>query len=131
VIVQVAYRPRAGTTQVYLDREGPVQLSGPGHQGRIEIALRTVFGKVFPKERPLTLFPAQMAEHPKLVGMPVSHLAATDGWLALALAAPPPAAAPATAAAPPQPEKPTRRGVVRSQAVATQPAAPQGKGLGR
>ena len=131
VIVQVAYRPRAGTTQVYLDREGPVQLSGPGHQGRIEIALRTVFGKVFPKERPLTLFPAQMAEHPKLVGMPVSHLAATDGWLALALAAPPPAAAPATAAAPPQPEKPTRRGVVRSQAVATQPAAPQGRGLGR
>ena len=114
VIVQVAYRPRSGPTQVWLDREGPVQLSGPGHQGRIELALRTIFGKVFPKERPLPLFPAELAEHPKLVGMPVSHLAVTDGWLALALGAPP-ADKPATAAAiaPAPRDKPARRVLVR------------------
>jgi hypothetical protein len=114
VIVQVAYRPRSGPTQVWLDREGPVQLSGPGHQGRIELALRTIFGKVFPKERPLALFPAQVAEHPKLVGMPVSHLAVTDGWLALALGAPPTdKPATTTAVAPAPGEKPARRVLVR------------------
>lgn len=114
VVVQVAYRPRAGSMQVFLDREGPVQLSGPGHQGRIEIALRTIFGKVFPKERPIALVPPQVQDHPKLAGMPVAHLAVTDGWLAFALAAPPAAApAPATAAAPQAADKPTRRLLVR------------------
>jgi len=113
VVVQVSYRPRSGDLQVYLDREGPVQLSGPGHQGRIEIALRTIFGKVFPKERPLTLFPPQVTTHPKLAGMPVSHLAATDGWLAIALSAPPANPAPVTAALPAAADKPARRPLTR------------------
>lgn len=108
VVVQVAYRPRAGSMQVFLDREGPVQLSGPGHQGRIEIALRTIFGKVFPKERPIALVPPQVQDHPQLAGMPVAQLAVTDGWLAFALAAPP-AAAPAPATA----DTPARRLLVR------------------
>jgi predicted amino acid dehydrogenase len=82
----VAYRPVVDGMQVCLEREGPVQLSGPGHQGRMEIALRTIFGKIFAKERRIPLVPEGMASNPRLADLRAVQAVATDGWLAIALA---------------------------------------------
>ncbi|NBW96667.1 MAG: hypothetical protein EBR28_08015, partial [Planctomycetia bacterium] len=85
VVAEVAYRPATAAPQVFLEREGPVQISGPGHQGRIEFALRTIFSKIFPKERPIPVLPDRLVKNPRLEGMHVLQAVSTDGWLALAL----------------------------------------------
>jgi len=86
IVAHVAYRPVVDGMQVCLEREGPVQLSGPGHQGRMEIALRTIFGKIFAKERRIPLLPEGMASNPRLADLRAVQAVATDGWLAIALA---------------------------------------------
>jgi len=95
IVAHVAYRPAGSGAQVLLEREGPVQLSGPGHQGRMEIALRTIFGKVFAKERPVRLLPDTIAAHPKLADARAVQTTCAEGWFALALAATTQAEAPA------------------------------------
>ncbi|MEI6241446.1 MAG: hypothetical protein WCR51_13745 [Planctomycetia bacterium] len=85
IVAQVAYKPSMAAPQVFLEREGPVQLSGPGHQGRIEFALRTMFSKIFPKERPIPVLPDRLVKNPRLEGLHVLQAVSTDGWLALAL----------------------------------------------
>jgi hypothetical protein len=107
IIAQVAYRPVRSGAQVLLEREGPVQLSGPGHQGRMEIGLRTVFGKIFVKERPVAILPAKLAEHPGMAGVQAVQAVCADGWFALALAESAPVAT--TPAATPVAEQPARR----------------------
>ncbi|MFM8733663.1 MAG: hypothetical protein ACKOC8_00480 [Pirellulales bacterium] len=88
IVAQVAYRPVPAGMQVHLEREGPVQLSGPGHKGRMEFGLRTIFGKMFPKERPVKLVPEKMLSNPRLAGVQAVQATTADGWLAIALAAP-------------------------------------------
>jgi hypothetical protein len=85
IVAHVAYKPASVAPQVFLEREGPVQLSGPGHQGRIEFALRTIFSKVFPKERPIPLLPGRMVENPRLAGMHAVQTVSNDGWFSLAM----------------------------------------------
>jgi hypothetical protein len=109
IFASVTYRPKADDPQLLLEREGPVHLSGPGHQGRAEIALRAVFGKIFPKERPLPLLPEAFVTNPRLADMKVLQAVSADGWLAISLGelpeSPPPS--PAKIAAPPP--SPARR----------------------
>ncbi len=88
LVAQVAYKPVAVGRQIYLERDGPVQIGGPGHEGRMEIALRVIFGKIFAKERLIALLPAKVSENPKLAGLRAVQAVATDGWLAFALAEP-------------------------------------------
>jgi hypothetical protein len=95
IVARVAYRPTGSGAQVLLEREGPVQVGGPGHQGRMEIALRTIFGKVFAKERPVRLLPDTIAAHPKLADARAVQTTCAEGWFALALAATTQAEAPA------------------------------------
>jgi hypothetical protein len=85
IVARVSYKPAIAAPQVFLEREGPVQLSGPGHQGRIEFALRTIFSKIFPKERPIPILPERLVKNPRLDGLHVLQAVSTDGWLALAL----------------------------------------------
>jgi hypothetical protein len=87
IVARVAYRPAGSGAQVLLEREGPVQVGGPGHQGRMEIALRTIFGKVFAKERPVRLLPDTIAAHPKLADARAVQATCAEGWFALALSA--------------------------------------------
>jgi len=109
IVASVTYRPKADDPQLFLEREGPVHLGGPGHQGRAEIALRAVFGKIFPKERPLPLLPEAFVTNPRLADMKVLQAVSTDGWLAISLGELPesPAPTPAKIAAPPT--SPARR----------------------
>jgi hypothetical protein len=113
VIAQVAYRPVRSGPQVWLEREGPVQLSGPGHQGRIELALRTIFGKIFAKERPIAVLPERIAGDPRLADVQAVQAVSAAGWFALALAEPPQVAAPATDSPTPQAATPARRPLLR------------------
>jgi len=108
IVANVAYRPVIAGPQVFLEREGPVRLSGAGQQGRMEIALRTIFGKIFPKERPVPLLPEALAGDRRLAGVRAVQAVCTDGWLALALAEPAQAGgqpAPPTAAKPAAPAR--------------------------
>jgi len=85
VVAHVAYRPVCSGPQVYLEREGPVQLRGPAHEGRIELALRTIFGKIFPKERRIPLLPEKITTNPRLEGVAAVQSVSSDGWLAMTL----------------------------------------------
>jgi hypothetical protein len=88
LVAQVAYKPVAVGPQVFLEREGPVRIGGPDHEGRMEIALRTIFGKIFAKERPIALVPEKVTANPRLAGVRAVQAVATDGWLGIALAEP-------------------------------------------
>jgi len=106
LIAHVAYRPVCRGPQVFLEREGPIQLAGPGTEGRMELALRTIFGKIFPKERPVAVLPEKIVANPRLTDVQATQAVSSDGWLAVTLeerAAPvvaQPTAAPAPAARP-------------------------------
>jgi len=95
IVARVAYRPVASGPQVVLAREGPVQVGGPGHQGRMEIALRTIFGTVFAKERPVKILPETIAGHSRLADARAVQATCAEGWFALALATTTQAEAPA------------------------------------
>ncbi|MFM1903269.1 MAG: hypothetical protein RLZZ440_1169 [Planctomycetota bacterium] len=86
LVVRVAYRPVTNGPQIQLEREGPVQIGGPGHEGRMEIALRTIFGKIFVRDRPVAVVPQAVIQNPNLAGIRAVQAVATDGWLGLALA---------------------------------------------
>ncbi len=100
IVASVAYKPTASNPQVFLEREGPVQLSGPGHQGRVEFALRAIFSKIFPKERPIPVLPENLTKNPRLAGMHVLQAVSTDGWFAVAMGLREPPAAASVAAEP-------------------------------
>jgi len=86
IVAHVAYKPTATGMRVALEREGPVQLSGPGQKGRMEFGLRTIFGKMFPKERPVQLVPETLVANRRFAGVQAVQAVTADGWLAIALA---------------------------------------------
>lgn len=94
VVAEVAYRPTSSGPQVLLERSGQVHL--PDRKG-LELPLRTIFAKIFPKERPIALFPAAVAKNPRLADLRAVQLVSTDGWFAIALDGPSEAPAPAPA----------------------------------
>ena len=85
VIGGVTYKPVASGNTIVLQREGPIRISGPGHRGRIEFALRTIFGKIFPKERPVPIVPRKFTDHPRLQNLTTLQAMSWDGWIAIAL----------------------------------------------
>ena len=85
VIGSVTYKPVASGNTIVLQREGPIRISGPGHRGRIEFALRTIFGKIFPKERPVPIVPKKFTDHPRLQNLTTLQAMSWDGWIAIAL----------------------------------------------
>ena len=99
IVAHVAYKPTVTGIRVALEREGPVQLSGPGQKGRMEFGLRTIFGKMFPKERPVQLVPETLVANRRFVGVQAVQAVTADGWLAIALSSAPPAGKPPATAA--------------------------------
>jgi hypothetical protein len=85
VIGSVTYKPVASGNTIVLKREGPIRIGGPGHRGRIEFALRTIFGKIFPKERPVPIVPKKFTDHPRLQDLTTLQAMSWDGWVAIAL----------------------------------------------
>ena len=85
VIVQVTYTPVVSRDGLQFQRDGNVSLEGDGSRGRTSIAMRAVFNKMFPKERPWELIPASTLADPRLAGVSISHFLLRDGWLSLSL----------------------------------------------
>jgi hypothetical protein len=94
VSATVFFRPERRGLHAQLVRDGAVQLTGPRLRGRMLIALRGVFCKMFPSDRPVELMPERMLEDARLADLEVAQLVFEDGWMGLALA---PAAPPASA----------------------------------
>lgn len=86
VVAEVAYQPTSSGPQILLERAGQVHLAD---RKGLEIPLRTIFAKIFPKERPITLLPAAVVKNPRLADLRAVQLVSTDGWFALALDEPP------------------------------------------
>lgn len=82
VVAEVAYRPTSSGPQVLLERSGQIHL--PDRKG-LELPLRTIFAKIFPKERPIALLPPAVAKNPRLADLRAVQLVSTDGWFALAM----------------------------------------------
>lgn len=85
VVAEVAYQPTSSGPQVLLERSGQVHL--PDRKG-LDIPLRTIFAKIFPKERPIALLPASVVNNPRLADLRAVQVVSTDGWFALALDGP-------------------------------------------
>ncbi|MFM8893351.1 MAG: hypothetical protein ACKOTB_17350, partial [Planctomycetia bacterium] len=114
ISTHVAYKPVCAGQQVFLEREGPIQLRGKGQEGRMELALRTVFGKIFPKERRIALLPESVAANPRLADMQASQAITSDGWLAVAFEQRP---EPPTVTTAPGKPAPNRQGDTRRKAL--------------
>ena len=99
VIAEVAYQPTSSGPQILLERSGQVHLVD---RKGLEIPLRTIFAKIFPKERPIVLLPAAVVKNPRLTDLRAVQLVSTDGWFALALDEPSPAPAAGPAITAPQ-----------------------------
>jgi hypothetical protein len=99
VVAEVAYQPTSSGPQILLERSGQVHLAD---RKGLEIPLRTIFAKIFPKERPISLLPAAVVKNPRLADLRAVQLVSTDGWFALALDEPSPAPAAGPAITAPQ-----------------------------
>jgi hypothetical protein len=62
-----------------------VQLQSTQSAGRIQIALRGIFVKIFSQNRNLMLFDERLSSDPRLDGLAISQFVITDGWLGIAL----------------------------------------------
>ena len=54
----------------------------------MEIALRTIFGKIFVRDRPVPVVPQAVIQNPSLADVRPVQAVAADGWLGIALAEP-------------------------------------------
>jgi len=85
--VRVLLRPRVQGRMVQLMREDVVQLTGSRLNTRSQIGLRAVFGKTFPKERPIMAVPERVLNEPRLQDLVFTQLVVEDGWIGAALGA--------------------------------------------
>jgi hypothetical protein len=67
------------------ERDGTVELTGERYEGRTEFGLRGILSKIFPKDRPLNLTPAEIAASPRLAGLAITQCVADDGWVGVAI----------------------------------------------
>lgn len=83
--VRACYRPEVRGLSAFLVRDDVIQLLGDRVRGRSQIALRGIFSRVFSKDQPLPLMPAQITKDKRLAGIAITQLVVEDGWIGLAL----------------------------------------------
>jgi hypothetical protein len=84
--IRAFYEPQVQGLSAQMVRDGVVQLAG-ARNSRSQIALRTIFSKVFSKQRPLAIVPETVRTDPRLAGLAVTQLVIHDGWIGFALGA--------------------------------------------
>jgi hypothetical protein len=87
-VVKVYYKPESKGLEAWLSREGVIQLAGPRLNVKAQIALRGIFSKLFPPDRPVPLVHEEVLKHPKLADLQVSQFVVADGWLGIAVSPP-------------------------------------------
>ncbi|MDA7951224.1 MAG: hypothetical protein MPJ24_07015 [Pirellulaceae bacterium] len=83
--VTAYYSPQMDGLSATLSREKFVELSGKRLGLGDQIALRSIFHKVFSKNKPFQLVPETIVQNPKLDDIQITQFAIHDGWLGLAL----------------------------------------------
>jgi hypothetical protein len=81
VTVRAVYRPKVELHSVELVRDGNIEIEGEGLRGRSNLAMRAVFSKIFPKERPWMLVAPKVFEDARLADMGVTQFVIRDGWM--------------------------------------------------
>lgn len=66
-------------------RDGLIRLSGPRLGATSQIALRTVFAKVFPDDMRVPLWPENLSNDPRFADLDVQQVDIRDGWLGMAI----------------------------------------------
>jgi hypothetical protein len=84
--VHAFYRPETDGMTVQLVRDESIRLAGRDLGFGDQLVLRSVFSKVFSKNRPLPLIPAKAAADPRLAGLEINQLVIEDGWIGLSIA---------------------------------------------
>ena len=83
--IRAMYRPAPAGMELLWERDGTVELTGERYQGRTEFGLRGILSKIFPKDRPLNLTPAEVVANPGLAGLAITQCVADDGWVGVAV----------------------------------------------
>ena len=83
--VRAFYRPQIDGRDAELVRDGIIHLIGRRLNTGSQIALRGIFARTFPKNRPLNLTPERLGTDPKLADLVVTQFVIDDGWIGVAL----------------------------------------------
>jgi hypothetical protein len=84
-VVSVAYHPVVKGRAVELHRDSSIDIEADGLRGRSALMMRAVFTKMFPKERPWQVIPANVLEDQRLADLGVTQLVLRDGWIGLSI----------------------------------------------
>jgi hypothetical protein len=98
--ITATYNPQLDRLHARLVRQGAIELGGETYKGQPELALRGIFAKVLPRERPLDLIPPFVSNNPEFADLSVTQCVVEDGWIGLAIG-PTRNSPPAKSAAPP------------------------------
>lgn len=80
----VNYRLVAEGFQLKLVRDGAVSLRGD-HTGRVDVVLRTIGSKLFPRDQAVSLIPEAAVKDERFQGLAWSQVQVENGWLGLSL----------------------------------------------
>jgi hypothetical protein len=81
----VKYQLVAEGMQLKLLRDGQVSLRGD-HSGRVDVVLRTIGSKLFPRDEPRKLIPENVLQDQRLQGLVWSQVQLDNAWLGLGIA---------------------------------------------
>jgi hypothetical protein len=84
LLVTVNFRIETDGLQLRLTRDGTVSLGGD-QAGKVDVALRGIWARIFPKEKTTPLIPDSVLTDKRLAGMVWSQVDIQNGWLALAM----------------------------------------------
>jgi hypothetical protein len=83
--VRVRYLPAPAGTDADLVRDEYVELVGKRLHFRDQVALRSIFSRVFPRSRPIDLLSHQLRTDRRLQGLAVTQMTIDDGWIGVAV----------------------------------------------
>ncbi|HEY2881218.1 MAG TPA: hypothetical protein VGJ15_02265 [Pirellulales bacterium] len=83
--ITATYDPQLDHLHARLVRQGAIELGGETYKGQPELALRGIFAKVLPREKPLDLIPPFVTENAELADLGVTQCTVEDGWIGLAI----------------------------------------------
>ncbi|MBN2296032.1 MAG: hypothetical protein JXM70_26610 [Pirellulales bacterium] len=83
--VRAYYRVELDGLSATLDRDGSIRLVGRRISTRSQIAIRSIFGRVFSKNASRQIIPDRIRENPKMSDQVVTQFDIEDGWIAFAM----------------------------------------------
>jgi hypothetical protein len=86
-IIRAQFRPEMIDGRMCFVRDGVIRLTGNGQKlpTTAQIALRTVFSKVFPDDLQVKMFPDELRSDARFADLDVEQVDIRDGWLGLSI----------------------------------------------